>query len=802
MTLGVVCALFTARPAEACGPNWYGPLMQENPEGDATVGYRGRGPVPVVHYSYQWRSAARALQELPPAEVFSRVEGRDAIAVERADAARWFDDPESADRYMAFVREPLTIAPPAAAPRAAVLYRQAVGWMRQNDLARARTGFEAVLALPAKQARWRSAWAAYMLANLERDDARAAERYAQVRQLVRRGARDPMGLAFASLRAEGLRRATWDPAGYVRLCHSYERGGGVLECGLAARGVPAAIRAERVTWEVLAMSPERMAEAASDPWLAAAVTAKLAYAYEIQPSNDEWARQDAWLTAIEGADRATARGVAAPMAVLAYRQGDWRRAARWARQGDPLDPRIAEVRAKLARRRGDGRGVIAALEPLPYLAPEHAAWLGEAQLDRGRFVTALQTFLRGGDWLDAAFVAERILTVDELARLMPRLLRVSEEVSYQRRWYYCSPESEATSDASESEATCDAEYRYMLRADLWALLARRLARLGRWDEAARAFSRSADERARKVRFMEDKKSWLAEDAYGYTLRARVVANGAKRAAQAWDARRGARDDRARGLAASAFLDAVLPNRFDLLATEGAPDYAAWGGGGAGPDFAAPDRADLAEWRVASGKATAAERRRLARTAVEGFPKPWVDVGALPPRKTEGVLGSYDEAPDFRERRYHFLWPLAALAWEAAGDLPDADPAKVQTLCRGGHLLKHRDGGTADHFYKRMVWEGRPDPVAVAADRLRWFPDRGGDWTCGSFVRKDRSVPTPAAVSLATVVAPAADAERAADGAAEAEKTRDRALFGISVLLIATSLALLVRRALRALKRRA
>lgn len=90
-----------------------------------------------------------------------------------------------------------------------------------------------------------------------------------------------------------------------------------------------------------------------------------------------------------------------------------------------------------------------------------AGELGVLRLARGQYVDALDTLMKGRWWLDAAYIAERVLTVDELLR-------------------YCKadpkPVARHKSDSSAQEEPDNSER-------LRELLARRLTRLGRWKEA-------------------------------------------------------------------------------------------------------------------------------------------------------------------------------------------------------------------------------------------------------------------------------------------------------------------------------
>jgi hypothetical protein len=367
---------------------------------------------------------------------------------------------------------------------------------------------------------------------------------------------------------------------------------------------------------------------------------------------------------------------------------------------------VADIRVQLARRAGDPRAVVAALRPLAHLSLAHGAWLGEAQLDLGRYEAAMATFLRSGNWMDAAWVAERVVTPEELARAIPRMPGRGEDRPAgepHRPVGFWSSFDESELPLEGAEPTCfsveDRQRRAeVTRLNLHLVLARRLARMGRWDEAVPHFARVADRAT-------------PDAGLG------PVAVRSRAAAAAWRARAQAVTPGERASATLAFLDAVIPARFALLATEGFPDYGAYNGA------YTEGNNDLAEYRLTTGRAGADERRRILASVAERFVEGRVEDLAAPSDPLRVALGessSWEGVP--HRRRYHFLWPLAELAWTSAAGLERGDPALVQLLCRGGWLLRNRQPDVADVYYKRLVWQGRPDPVAQVADALRWFPD--------------------------------------------------------------------------------
>ena len=78
-----------------------------------------------------------------------------------------------------------------------------------------------------------------------------------------------------------------------------------------------------------------------------------------------------------------------------------------------------------------------------------------------------------------------------------------------------------------------------------------------------------------------------------------------------------------------------------------------------------------------------------------------------------------------ERRFHYRYTAADLAWEAAKLMPNQSEDAARALCTAGSWLKTRDLNAADRFYKRLVRRCGRTALGRQADQLRWFPA-----TCG------------------------------------------------------------------------
>jgi hypothetical protein len=79
-----------------------------------------------------------------------------------------------------------------------------------------------------------------------------------------------------------------------------------------------------------------------------------------------------------------------------------------------------------------------------------------------------------------------------------------------------------------------------------------------------------------------------------------------------------------------------------------------------------------------------------------------------------------------DRRFHYRWRAAALAWEAAQLMPNNTDETARALCTAGTWLKDRDPEGADQFYKALVRRCRKTAMGQQADVLRWFPAQSID----------------------------------------------------------------------------
>jgi hypothetical protein len=427
---------------------------------------------------------------------------------------------------------------------------------KAGDIAGANEHFEHVMALSPTERGRRGLWAQYMLARAymrSGDSEHAYAAFGQVRKHVMDGAADPLGLAVASFGEEA--REHWhrgDVVGAVNLYAQQAAHGSisgrasllfVARSLLAHREQLDKALADPVSQRLLAAYFYTRSDEFALAWPPAGTHVEQSYSLptDTAPGSMDVAGfiaavQQHGLDHFDGADR---------MAAGLYRAGHYDLAALIAAKS--TTPLAAWVRAKLALRAGHQDVALREYAAAAKGFPVEESWnsdigygtevqsphcrveteRGVIALGRGEYLEAMERLYAGASehWPDAAYVAERVLTVDELKGF------VDKNVPAARK--------SAASVTIGSLAATPAE-------QLRALLARRLLRLGRDDEALAYFDEPA-------------------------LHAKAVALiAARRDSGAWG-----RNARAQAL----FLQAKLTrqNGMELLGTELAPDMAVYDG---------------------------------------------------------------------------------------------------------------------------------------------------------------------------------------------------------------------------------
>ncbi len=492
--------------------------------------------------------------------------------------------------------------------------RGAIAWNSPGGHVAARPAWEALLSRPAAERRQRSTWAAFMLGRswAGTNWPKAAQYFQRVRTLAAEGCADRLHLARDSRGEEARAEYAQQHFGRAIALYLEQYAGGdrsapaslTVVSQLALGSDPAKVRAlarDPLARRVLAAYLLAGSTRVDDEFLEyMGVPARTAPAPKAQ-SADTANGEDVFLVAIEAAD-VHDPALAERMALVAYQRNDLPRTRRWlARAGSR--PAARWLRAKLLLHDGrlpEATALLARLvHELPAVddtfAPATATLassidegreraqgvLGMARLAAGQYEQALDLLLRAGYWQDAAYVGERVLTLDEFKAYVDA------------HWSAAPALALSAADARRNVVTLEA--RELTAGRIWHwndgqralhiryLLARRLARAGRTAEARAYYPEEYRPRFEQLE--------------------RALAGGA-------DAQRGA-EARGRDLFAAASLTRHWG--MELLGTEGEPDWH-WSLGAFDDSALCANRVDR------SGKdplrARADERRRAARAGAE------------------------------------------------------------------------------------------------------------------------------------------------------------------------------------------
>jgi hypothetical protein len=357
------------------------------------------------------------------------------------------------------------VAVPAGLPQEFEVYLKGVHGFLANRMDDARSAWQQVLQLPPDKRRYRTIRAQFMIGKswLGSDPAKAIAAFQSLRTMAKQGARDSLGLACASIGWEA--RAELDQGHDARAIDLY--------LAQYSSGDSTAVESLATVCQAVLQDKDstRLRRLAADPHAARVITAYVLTQGGLYRKGAAADTIQIWLAAVEDSSVAQVIG-ADRMAWTAYQSGNMPLARRWVDKAPPDAPVALWVRAKLLLRDGKTTAAARTLAKAAQSFPPDERWdttsgtyseferhstlsphdrataeLGALQLARGQYVDALDHLLKSGWWLDAAYIAERILTEDELI---------------------------AYTQANAPEGAYPA---------LRHLLARRLTRAGRWKEA-------------------------------------------------------------------------------------------------------------------------------------------------------------------------------------------------------------------------------------------------------------------------------------------------------------------------------
>jgi len=409
--------------------------------------------------------------------------------------------------------------------------------------------FNKLLALPADQRPLRSTWAAYSLgrtwfamSSAGGDAVEALERsrdaFRQARQLSIDGFSDPLELGVASLGEEArVLRTAGDWSGAIELYEAQNLHGSAV--GYTSL--------KQLMNELAELPEAKLAELLQHKAVQQLVTASLVsrqgWSFGDEPPNEKKLvklLQNSTRGSLDNADR---------LAAMSYQQGDYAGAKAFLENAG--DGGLAWwLRAKLAVRNGDKNAAAAAYSKAAQAFPQSEDWgyrrtpdwayeavqpkcrvEGESAilaLQRGEYLQAFVQLYRSNSvyWFDAATVAERVLTVDELKKYIDDNVPAPPALTQQERDNYVP---------------------LPVAASLRNLLGRRLLREGHYADAVAYFDNP--DLQNKARLYGEQRL-KADAAWWPTKRASALYNAA------WTAREWG---------------------MDILGYEMAPDYATFGG---------------------------------------------------------------------------------------------------------------------------------------------------------------------------------------------------------------------------------
>ena len=413
------------------------------------------------------------------------------------------------------------LAQGASLPSELVLYLAGAVAFSAGDHGLAAEYFRKVLALPAEQRRLRSTWAAYSLGralfaqstetNASPDLlAQARKAFEQARQLSIDGFSDPLELGVASLGEEArVARTAGDWNSAIELYATQNRhGSGVGYTSLKLLVADLTAMPEAQLTPLLEGKPVQQL-------ITASLISRLGWSFGDQPPAEQKLiklLQASTRGSLDNADR---------LAAMNYQQGDYASARAFLEHAG--DGGLAWwLRAKLAMRDGDRSAAAAAYAKAARAFPQEESW-GERRtpdwafetlepkcrvegesailaLQRGDYLQAFDQLYRSKDiyWFDAATVAERVLTVDELKQYVDTQVPAPPALSQQDRDNYVP---------------------LPVAAKLRNLLGRRLLREERYNDAVAYFdSETLQQKAKwygELRHDAESKWWPSKRAFAY-----------------------------------------------------------------------------------------------------------------------------------------------------------------------------------------------------------------------------------------------------------------------------------------------
>ncbi len=696
------CLVFLVTPSLACGP-WLPPRWLAS--GGAAV-----GATPEFFWEIEVRRMASELKSAPdwnpppwsPCLVESvpeRVALADVADFEKAIAEGRVSQTMKAAhlerrRTLQSGKAPFQLKfDPADDHEFADYHRGAMAFNNgREEWADAATAWESILKRHKSERQHRSTWAAYMLGRLDLSQSKfadAARWFSKVREFANEGLDDSLGLAADSI--------GWEA--HCRMKNGESKDAAHLYLEQLAIGDASAVVSLKhvlpfpgqITAEGDLEPSAGWVQSAKDPVLRQLITASLLSRFTPlwEPAGTTMSECRQWLDAV------TAAGLdhvpdAEHLGWVAYNLGRYDDASDWLAVSSMTSAEAHWLKAKLLRR--DGKLAEAAehlskavrlLTPLHELTkthltpdmilPDHAARadLGGVQLERGEFVAAIDAFRAADMQLDATYVAERVLTPEELKAYVDDQFPWSEQDETE------SADAEivrSTNRATHPEAL---EWRWML--------ARRLIR-GRRYEEARPYLPAL------VRPTLDKYVSALHQAGDATQ------PKAKRA-RAW------------------FEAAILARHdgFEMMSTRAEPDGEFYSGSFPMEHIAGERAAGMWSRPDSSGN---------------GIQPPIVRPVSL--KVSDQEKDRLEKSRLRHEVRFQYRYLATEHCLAASRLLPDNTPELADVLNTAGNWLKARDPEAADRFLQLLERRAWNTKIGKAVLENHWFVNVHGPWSHAAY----------------------------------------------------------------------
>ena len=556
-------------------------------------------------------------------------------------------------------------------------YLESVAALRSGDRAKARKIWQELLELPKEQRQMRSSWAAWMLAKTSRTLRDAEPWFERVNSLAAEGFADSLNLSAAAL---GWRAALEnDPI--EKLLLYYE--GATAGCSRLLVDVRNSSLAIALTTDTTLM--ERTVR---NPLASKIVTAAIV----CQDDNPDFIEiRQRWIPVLEKLGSQDVAN-ASRIAWLCYRDGQFEDAVKWAGVARKDDPSALWLLGKLELRKGKADRAARILgKAISYFRPlrdddidpnlRQASWRDTelmAEVVRGTFIAdygmtliAREEFINAMDWLDrgsyskdATYLAEHILTTDELLSWVEhRFPSWAPKPGDNEPWY-------------GGVRTSGDRWRY--------LVGRRLAREYRYKEA-RPFIPEPIQKAFD-RYVELHRAGRGGEY-----------SGDQQAAILWE---------------KALIHRKLG--MELFGYNGYPDGGYYQG-----YFPATDTGVYR--RVFSGETIEDQNYSGPSWFLKDAHDNLKQGPAVPAISKDELRRLMDASPN-PSKRFHYRYNAAAIAWEAANHLPNGHPALAYIYNTAGGWIKYRDPNAADRYYKALVWRNLDTDAGMEADEKRWFID--------------------------------------------------------------------------------